>query len=338
MTSAFDEPTPRYDLDPRDHDGEQYDLEDRQALRRVAGLSTELAGRHRGRVPPAAAGARRARRCLDRGHARATPRTRSPSWPRSPRRPAPQVLEALIQRRDRPDPATYVGSGKARELRDIVVVDRRRHRDLRRRADPRPAAPARGRRQGQGHRPHRADPRHLRPARQEPGGQGAGVAGPDAVHAAAAARLGRVDVPAGRWRAAGRRPAASAPAAPARRRSRPTAGASAPGWPSCAARSPAMKTARDTKRQERRRNEVPSVAIAGYTNAGKSIAAQPAHRRRRARRERAVRHPRPDRAPGRRPPTAATTRSPTPSASSGTCRTSWSRRSARRWRRSPTPT
>jgi len=31
-----------------------------------------------------------------------------------------------------------------------------------------------------------------------------------------------------------------------------------------------MKTARDTKRQERQRNEVPSVAIAGYTNAGKS--------------------------------------------------------------------
>src|SRR4051812_11438183 len=31
-----------------------------------------------------------------------------------------------------------------------------------------------------------------------------------------------------------------------------------------------MKTARDTKRQERRRNAVPSVAIAGYTNAGKS--------------------------------------------------------------------
>jgi GTPase len=31
-----------------------------------------------------------------------------------------------------------------------------------------------------------------------------------------------------------------------------------------------MKTSRETKRQERRRNEVPSVAIAGYTNAGKS--------------------------------------------------------------------
>jgi GTP-binding protein HflX len=33
-----------------------------------------------------------------------------------------QVLEGLVQRRDRPDPATYVGSGKARELREIVVA------------------------------------------------------------------------------------------------------------------------------------------------------------------------------------------------------------------------
>jgi GTP-binding protein HflX len=32
----------------------------------------------------------------------------------------------------------------------------------------------------------------------------------------------------------------------------------------------AMKPARDTKRANRKRNEVPSVAIAGYTNAGKS--------------------------------------------------------------------
>ena len=68
------------------------------------------------------------------------------------------------------------------------------------------------------------------------------------------------------------------------------------------------------------------------------LAAQPADRRRRARRERAVRHARPDgppRAHARRP---RRSRSPTPSASSGTCRTSWSRRSARRSRRSPTPT
>ncbi len=32
-----------------------------------------------------------------------------------------QVLEALIQRRDRPDPATYIGSGKAEELRAVVL-------------------------------------------------------------------------------------------------------------------------------------------------------------------------------------------------------------------------
>jgi len=32
------------------------------------------------------------------------------------------VLEAVRQRRDRPDPATYIGSGKAKELREIVVA------------------------------------------------------------------------------------------------------------------------------------------------------------------------------------------------------------------------
>ncbi|MEV0681541.1 GTPase HflX [Actinosynnema sp. NPDC050436] len=32
-----------------------------------------------------------------------------------------EVLEGLVQRRDRPDPATYIGSGKVSELRDIVI-------------------------------------------------------------------------------------------------------------------------------------------------------------------------------------------------------------------------
>lgn len=32
-----------------------------------------------------------------------------------------EVLEGVIQRRDRPDPATYIGSGKVRELRDVVA-------------------------------------------------------------------------------------------------------------------------------------------------------------------------------------------------------------------------
>ena len=33
-----------------------------------------------------------------------------------------QVLEGLIQRRDKPSAATFIGSGKARELRDIIVA------------------------------------------------------------------------------------------------------------------------------------------------------------------------------------------------------------------------
>ncbi|WP_283134791.1 GTPase HflX [Rhizohabitans arisaemae] len=33
-----------------------------------------------------------------------------------------EVLEGLIQRRQRPDPATYIGSGKAEELREIVIA------------------------------------------------------------------------------------------------------------------------------------------------------------------------------------------------------------------------
>ncbi len=33
-----------------------------------------------------------------------------------------EVLDALIQRRDHPDPATYLGSGKARELADVVAA------------------------------------------------------------------------------------------------------------------------------------------------------------------------------------------------------------------------
>ena len=33
-----------------------------------------------------------------------------------------QVLDVLVQRRDRPDPATYIGSGKLQELRQIVMA------------------------------------------------------------------------------------------------------------------------------------------------------------------------------------------------------------------------
>ncbi len=98
-----------------------------------------------------------------------------------------------------------------------------------------------------------------------------------------------------------------------------------------------MKTSRVTMRDSRRRNAVPSVAIAGYTNAGKSSllnrltgagvlvenACSPPWTRRSA---------------GRPRRTGASSPWPTRSGSSGACPPSWSRPSAPRWRRSATPT
>ena len=100
-----------------------------------------------------------------------------------------------------------------------------------------------------------------------------------------------------------------------------------------------MKTTRDTKRQDSPSpSDIPQRRDRRLHQRRQVLAAQPAHRRRRARREPALRDPRPDGAPyrdRRRPRLHAR---PTPSASCATCRTSSSRRSARRSRRSPTPT
>ena len=109
-----------------------------------------------------------------------------------------EVLEGLVQRRQRPDPATYIGRGKVEELREIVVASGAdtvicdgelapaQLRNLEDRVKVKVidrTAP---------------DPRHLRPARQERRGPGPGRAGPAAVPEAAAAGLGRQPVPAGR--------------------------------------------------------------------------------------------------------------------------------------------
>ena len=151
----FDEAAPpAYDLDPRDHDGErpdgdQYDLADRQALRRVAGLSTELED-----VTEVEYRQLRLERVVLIG-----------VWTEGSSRDAEnslaelaalaetagsQVLEGLIQRRDKPDPATYVGSGKAKELRDIVVATGADTVICDGELTPGQLQPARGRRQGQG--------------------------------------------------------------------------------------------------------------------------------------------------------------------------------------------
>ena len=99
----------------------ELDLEDRQALRRVAGLSTELQD-----VTEVEYRQVRLEQVVLVGVW-----TEGTAWQaerslvelaRLAETAGAQVLEGLIQRRDRPDPATYIGSGKAQELRRIVVA------------------------------------------------------------------------------------------------------------------------------------------------------------------------------------------------------------------------
>ncbi|MEV1239819.1 GTPase HflX [Nonomuraea sp. NPDC050022] len=97
----------------------EMDLEERQALRRVAGLSTELQD-----VSEVEYRQLRLERVVLVG-----------VWTSGTAEDAEnsllelkllaetagsEVLEGLIQRRQKPDPATYIGSGKALELRDVV--------------------------------------------------------------------------------------------------------------------------------------------------------------------------------------------------------------------------
>ncbi|SCK48459.1 GTP-binding protein HflX [Streptomyces sp. WMMB 714] len=103
-----------------ERDGEQYDRSDRAALRRVAGLSTELED-----VTEVEYRQLRLERVVLVG-----------VWTSGTARDAENslaelaalaetagalVLDGVIQRRDKPDAATYIGSGKAQELRDIVI-------------------------------------------------------------------------------------------------------------------------------------------------------------------------------------------------------------------------
>ncbi|MCP3818594.1 GTPase HflX [Streptomyces sp. A3M-1-3] len=103
-----------------DRDGDQFDRSERAALRRVAGLSTELED-----VTEVEYRQLRLERVVLVG-----------VWTSGTMQDAENslaelaalaetagalVLDGVIQRRDKPDPATYIGSGKAQELRDIVL-------------------------------------------------------------------------------------------------------------------------------------------------------------------------------------------------------------------------
>src|SRR6201992_4379141 len=95
-------------------------LEDRSALRRVAGLSTELTD-----VSEVEYRQLRLERVVLVGvwteGSAADNRASMAELAALAETAGSEVLEGMIQRRDKPDPSTYIGSGKAQELRDIVV-------------------------------------------------------------------------------------------------------------------------------------------------------------------------------------------------------------------------
>jgi GTP-binding protein HflX len=105
------------DLDPKTG---ELDLEDRHALRRVAGLSTELAD-----ITEVEYRQLRLERVVLIGvwteGTLATAENSLLELSRLAETAGSEVLDALIQRRSRVDPATYVGSGKAAELASIVA-------------------------------------------------------------------------------------------------------------------------------------------------------------------------------------------------------------------------
>ena len=107
---------------PLTADGEQLDLADRQSLRRVGGLSTELADvteveyRQLRLERVVLIGVWTSGTQVDAENSLAELKALAETA-------GSEVLDGMIQRRDKPDPATYIGSGKARELRAIVLAE-----------------------------------------------------------------------------------------------------------------------------------------------------------------------------------------------------------------------
>ncbi|GAA4820540.1 GTPase HflX [Streptomyces ziwulingensis] len=101
-------------------DGDQFDRSERAALRRVVGLSTELED-----VTEVEYRQLRLERVVlvgvwTTGTARDTENSLAELAALAETAGA-LVLDGVVQRRDKPDAATYIGSGKAEELRDIVA-------------------------------------------------------------------------------------------------------------------------------------------------------------------------------------------------------------------------
>lgn len=179
-----------------------------------------------------------------------------------------QILDAIIQRRDKPDPATYIGSGKVEELRqivadtgaDTVICDgelspsqlRQLEEKIKVKVVDRTALILDIFAQHAKSKEGKAQVELAQMSYMLPRLRGWGEALSRQVGGRAAGGAG----------IGGRGPGETKIETDRRRiREKMT---------KLRREILTMKVARDTKRQERRRHNIPSVAIAGYTNAGKS--------------------------------------------------------------------
>ncbi len=251
-----------------DHDGEQLDRSDRQALRRVAGLSTELED-----ITEVEYRQLRLERVVLIGVWTGGDVINAENSLRElaalAETAGAEVLDGLMQRRDRPDPATYVGSGKAKQLRDVVVSTgadtvicdgeltpgqlRKLEEIVKVKVIDRTwlildiFAQHASSREGKA-QVELAQMTYMLPRLRGWGeslSRQAGGAGGSASGGVGTRGPGETKIETDRRRIRARRA----------KLVREIAG---------------MRTAREVKRQERRRGQVPSVAIVGYTNAGKS--------------------------------------------------------------------
>ncbi|UWX98151.1 GTPase HflX [Arthrobacter zhaoxinii] len=109
------------DAEHSSHDGEQQDLAERRALRRVAGLSTELED-----VTEVEYRQLRLERVVLAGlwseGTAADAENSLKELAALAETAGSEVLDGIIQRRPKPDPGTFLGSGKAQELKEIVMA------------------------------------------------------------------------------------------------------------------------------------------------------------------------------------------------------------------------
>lgn len=121
MTETKKNHFPGVNSDGRTPSAGELDLEDRASLRRVSNLSTELTD-----VTEVEYRRLQLERVVLVGvwtdDDDAEPEASLDELARLAETAGSEVLEGIVQRRSRPDPATYIGSGKVRELADAVIA------------------------------------------------------------------------------------------------------------------------------------------------------------------------------------------------------------------------